>query len=304
MRQRARSPQDEFSALVEDAQTPGKRGGDVLAQAERRIALSEVRDAGSLGALHSRALHPRERASLGLRAGPIRDEPPRSPANTELMEAFLRGGSPRSVRSSGPARCSTRTSRGASSDSIRCSESSRAPPAARGGDHPRREAETRGRVDRRAEERADAVLRRRHVELRPLNELFGLNLVRSSTTPSRDTSVFRQILLRISGSHESLRATYTRRFGARRWAAHSFYADEGPARRGAGREASPPEERRARGPTEPARDRTRPKRSSRHRHRPAPKPAKPKPKSHRRDRPDLEEFDKALHTKPSEKDSS
>ena len=140
-------------------------------------------------------------------------------------------------------------------------------------------------------------------QLRPLNELFGLNLVAIFDDAFARTSVFRQILLRLSGRHESLRATYTRRFGPRGGQRLS-YADEGPARRGAGREASPPEDETGTRSHGTGNRSHKAETVSRHRHRPAPKPAKPKPKSREQIDQIWSEFDKALHTKPSEKDSS
>ncbi|HKJ85088.1 MAG TPA: hypothetical protein VKA06_03380, partial [Spirochaetia bacterium] len=63
--------------------------------------------------------------------------------------------------------------------------------------------------------------------LLPLNELFGLSIVTIFDDAFASASVFRQLLLRLSGRHESLRATYTRRFGPRPQQRTSF-ADEGP----------------------------------------------------------------------------
>ncbi|MFW5788571.1 MAG: hypothetical protein ACOCW3_01410 [Spirochaetota bacterium] len=142
-------------------------------------------------------------------------------------------------------------------------------------------------------------------QLRPFNELFGLSLVAIFDDAFAQTSVFRQILLRLSGRHESLRATYTRRFGPR-GATRLSYADERPAHRGTGggREVSPPEDEvgiRSRGTGNRSH---RAKTVSRRRHRPAPGPAKPKPKSREQIDRIWSEFDKALHTKPSEKDPS
>ncbi len=142
-------------------------------------------------------------------------------------------------------------------------------------------------------------------QLKPLNELFGLNIVAIFDDAFAQTSVFRQILLRLSGRHESLTATYTRRFGPRAKPRPSFVDDgAAPGRAGAGgRESSAPagdEGMRVRGTGNRSH---KPETISQRRHRPPPKPSRPKPKSREQIDQIWSEFDKALHTKPSEEDS-
>lgn len=129
--------------------------------------------------------------------------------------------------------------------------------------------------------------------LRPLNELFGLSIVTIFDDAFASTSVFRQLFLRISGRHESLRANYTRRFGPRPQQRAAF-VEEAPQERNAATHASGI-------PEEPPGLRSR---GSGARHRARAKPAKPKPKSHHEIEQIWQDFDKALHTRPSKEDPS
>lgn len=143
-------------------------------------------------------------------------------------------------------------------------------------------------------------------QLKTLNELFGLNIVAIFDDAFARTSVFRQILLRLSGRHESLRATYTRRFGPR-GKPRASYADAGPAAspasEGGRDDSAPPDDAgmRIRGTGNRSH---KPDTISERRRRPPPKPAKPKPKSREQIDKIWSEFDKALHTKPSREDPS
>jgi len=138
--------------------------------------------------------------------------------------------------------------------------------------------------------------------LLPLSELFGLSIVAIYDEAFANTSVFRQVLLRISGRHESLRANYTRRFGPRPRQRLSFtdgetrdrnlseagnaIPEESPGLRTRGERA-----RHSRAETVPG---TRPRAQK--------KPAAPRPKSHHEIEQIWQDFDRALHTKPSKKD--
>lgn len=144
-------------------------------------------------------------------------------------------------------------------------------------------------------------------QLKPLAELFELNIVAIFDDAFARTNVFRQILLRLSGRHESLRATYTRRFGPGRTPRLSYADDGAAAFRGAGgREVSPPSAdtgTRVRGTGNRS---SKPETVSPRHRRPSPsaKPTKPKPKSREQIDQIWSEFDKALHTKPSKEDPS
>lgn len=140
-------------------------------------------------------------------------------------------------------------------------------------------------------------------ELKPLCELLGLSIVGIYDEAFARTSVFRQILLRLSGRHESLRATYTRRFGARPRSAHLNVSSGLPPGRAAadGPGLHEPPGVRAGGRSGAA---DRPETASTRRRRPAPRPARPKTKSRDEIEQVWQEFGKALHTKPSEEDPS
>ncbi|MFW6232306.1 MAG: hypothetical protein ACOC37_04555, partial [Spirochaetota bacterium] len=132
--------------------------------------------------------------------------------------------------------------------------------------------------------------------LRSLNELFALNIVQIYDVAFGRVGVLRQILLRLSGRHESLRATYIRRFGPRR--DRISFADDaaGPPRGRSGSDAGPDDTgTRLRGTGN--RD-YQPQTVKPQRHRPAPRPSKPRFKSPREIDEIWSEFDKALHTKP------
>ncbi len=141
-------------------------------------------------------------------------------------------------------------------------------------------------------------------ELKPLAELLDLSIVAIYDEALTNTGVFRQILLRLSGRHESLRATYTRRFGPRSKPTSSSAVEDGAGGR---RAASPAAARH-----EPPGTRTggrggpvgRAESASTRRRRPPPAPGKPKAKSRDEIEQIWNEFGKALHTKPSEEDSS
>ena len=139
--------------------------------------------------------------------------------------------------------------------------------------------------------------------LRPLTEILGLDVVRVFDDAFAGVGVLKQILFRISGRHESLRATYVRRFGTRSrgrsvgtpagtpvLSGDEIPAAEMPAAgasRPSGRTGSPQ-------PTQAASSRTR---------RPA-TPRKPKPKTRREIEQIWQEFDKAINTRPSKESSS
>ncbi len=139
-------------------------------------------------------------------------------------------------------------------------------------------------------------------ELKPLCELLDLSIVAIYDEAFARAGVFRQILLRLSGRHESLRATYTRRFGARARSAPRDAAQEALTRRagGDGPGSDSPGER-AVGRSDPA---GRPAATPARRSRPAPRPPRPRGKSRDEIEQIWQEFGKALHTKPSDKDSS
>ena len=140
-------------------------------------------------------------------------------------------------------------------------------------------------------------------ELKPLCELFGLSIVAIYDEAFARTSVLRQILLRLSGRHESLRATYTRRFGARPRAMSRSAAEEALTGRAAadGGGLHDPPGVRAGGRSGPA---DQPETPRAQRHVPARRPVRPKAKSRNEIEQIWREFGKALHTKPSEEDPS
>lgn len=143
--------------------------------------------------------------------------------------------------------------------------------------------------------------------LKPLNELLSLNLVQIFDDAFARIGVLRQLFLRISGRYESLRANYIRRFGPRS-ASRPAYPDEGegdtnvPEPHAAETEGSQDLAGvRVRGGSDRPRrvERTRPGR-----HRTAPRQAGRKAKSPNEIERIWKDFDKALRSKPSEKDSS
>ncbi len=140
--------------------------------------------------------------------------------------------------------------------------------------------------------------------LRPLSELFGLSIVTVFDDAFASTSVFRQLFLRISGRHESLRANYTRRFGPRPQQRAAFAGEPSPDRGTARSAGGMPEEPPGLKSHGSGARSSRPEKTSRSRHRPRPGPAKPKPKSHQEIEQIWQDFDKALHTKPSKEDPS
>jgi len=135
-------------------------------------------------------------------------------------------------------------------------------------------------------------------ELLPAIELFDLDLVAMFDTAFGRINVFRQLILRLSGRHDSLRRNYLRRFGTR--STRLSYADDGePVAPGGGRtrtesQDAPGLRTRGTGPRGHEPDTVTPQR------RPStPKsPPKPKIKSPRELDRAWQDFDEALRIKP------
>jgi hypothetical protein len=146
--------------------------------------------------------------------------------------------------------------------------------------------------------------------LKPLKDLLDLSIVTIFDNAFARVGVLRQIILRISGRHESLRATYARRFGR---AAHSrtssAAADDAEtttgldATRGGFGGHTESETVRERG-SGGSRETSRGGSARSHRRRADSRQVKPRPKSRDEIERIWKDFDKALHTKPSEKESS
>lgn len=137
--------------------------------------------------------------------------------------------------------------------------------------------------------------------LRPIAELLGLDVVAIFDDAFARVGVLRQIFLRISGRHESLRASYVRRFGPRR-PRLSLAGERVPPDgvRGGSSAQSDDVGLRARGTGNRgyrAETMGRPRRVSAY-------PSRPKPKSKKEIDESWQEFNKALHTRPSEEDFS
>ncbi|MFW6289309.1 MAG: hypothetical protein ACOC2Q_05955, partial [Spirochaetota bacterium] len=298
--------QDEFSALVEETQT---RLGSAAATFSRRLQdeLLSPRPRRKLARvlyLHGLYIHGARVRSVFEQA---RSEMGRRLTNqyTELMEAFLRGRTPEVGEIFG--------SRDVLNQDIERRVERQHPLLGELIARPQLLAEgiiqdaKQRRENISTEELKGVLAGYFNVDssaLLPLNELFGLSIVTIFDDAFAGTSVFRQLFLRISGRHESLRANYTRRFGPRAQP-RPAYAGEGSREANAVRPASrvfeEPPQLRSRG-TEgrSPRPESPPGRRSR-----APKrPAKPKPKSRHEIEQIWQDFDKALHTRPSEEDPS
>ena len=141
--------------------------------------------------------------------------------------------------------------------------------------------------------------------LRPLNEILDIHVVDIFDAAFAHISVLKQIILRISGRHESLRATYVRRFGLRApWRRSAAAVSAGSLSTGVNPASSSEETAAERAAQSPGRMRS-PERAplagSRTRRLDASR--KPKPKTRREIEQIWQEFDKAIHTRPS-KDGS
>ena len=143
-------------------------------------------------------------------------------------------------------------------------------------------------------------------ELLPVTELLDLDLVAMFDAAFGRLNVFRQLILRLSGRHESLRRSYLRRFGTR--GRRFSYADDdglvapGGGRARAERQDAPGIRTRGTGPRDHEPETVTPE----HRHRTAKPPPKPKIKTPRELDRAWKDFDQALRIKPgpSEDDSS
>jgi hypothetical protein len=127
--------------------------------------------------------------------------------------------------------------------------------------------------------------------LRPASELFDLDIVGVYDAAYGRLNVFRQLMLRISGRHESLRRSYVRRFGPAR--SRVSYADDG--------DAGPPQggrTRTERGDAPGIRVRGAGSRAGRHgaAARTGGRPPKPKPRSAQEVDRAWKDFDQAIHT--------
>jgi hypothetical protein len=134
--------------------------------------------------------------------------------------------------------------------------------------------------------------------LRPLVDILDMNVVGIFDRAFAHISVLRQIFLRISGRHESLRATYVRRFGVSRCGGRKTRTQSRPL--------SPADERAADGETHPI-GRYTPTEESKGAASRAPKQAsahRQKPKSRNEIEQIWQEFDKAIHTRSSKERSS
>jgi hypothetical protein len=136
-------------------------------------------------------------------------------------------------------------------------------------------------------------------ELLPTGELFDLDLVAMFDTAFGRVNVFRQLILRLSGRHDSLRRNYVRRFGSR--GKRTSYADDGDAGApGGGRtrtegKDAPGVRIKGTGPRDHE-----PKEVESRRRASVPKlPPKPRMKSLREVDRAWTDFDEALHTKPT-----
>ncbi|MBU8914321.1 MAG: hypothetical protein KOO61_09890 [Spirochaetales bacterium] len=135
-------------------------------------------------------------------------------------------------------------------------------------------------------------------ELLPATEIFRLDLVAMLDTAFGRINVFRQLILRLSGRHDSLRRNYLRRFGTR-GGRFSYANDGGPVAPGGGRTRAESQETpglrtRGTGPRGHEPETVTPQRRSS-----VPKPPpKPKIKSpHELDKA-WQDFDEALRIKP------
>lgn len=135
-------------------------------------------------------------------------------------------------------------------------------------------------------------------ELLPPHELFAIDLVPVFDAAFARLNVFRQLLLRISGRHESLRRNYLRRFGPGR--KRISYADEGgPVAPGGGRTRTeksdvPGVRTQGTGNRDYEPETVKPGR------RVKPSPQKPRVKSPREVDRAWRDFDEALHTKSTD----
>ena len=139
-------------------------------------------------------------------------------------------------------------------------------------------------------------------ELLPASELFDLDLVGVFDAAFGRVNVFRQLILRLSGRHDSLRRNYVRRFGNR--GRRLSYADAGDAGAPAGgRTRTEPQDTpgvRTKG-TGPRTHDPKTTRTQRGPSVPMP-PPKPKIKSPRELDRAWTDFNQALHTKPAPAD--
>jgi hypothetical protein len=140
-------------------------------------------------------------------------------------------------------------------------------------------------------------------QLLPLNQLLGIDIVAIFDDAYSNTSVFRQLFLRLSGRHESLRANYVRRFGPRR------------SRKRMDAESAPPAGARSGSPGPGDQSGTRTRGTGNRSHKPetikrdrpqriSATPSRPRAKSPREIDQVWEEFSQAIHTKPSKEDPS
>ncbi|MFP4113069.1 MAG: hypothetical protein ACOC2Y_01905 [Spirochaetota bacterium] len=139
--------------------------------------------------------------------------------------------------------------------------------------------------------------------LKPLNELLALNVAAMFDAAFARVGVLRQIFLRLSGRYESLRSSYSRRFGTSNRSAGSLGALDRTGSR-ASRVSSLPSDGPlpddAPGTYETGSGARGSGGTASSRRRSAPRPARPRPKSRQEIDRIWKDFDKALHTKPSE----
>ncbi|TVQ26871.1 MAG: hypothetical protein EA382_04725 [Spirochaetaceae bacterium] len=138
-------------------------------------------------------------------------------------------------------------------------------------------------------------------QLRPIADLLELNVVELFDSAYHRLSVLRQLLMRLSGRHESLRNSYERRFGPRRAGSRSPSSAPteagGPIGSTAGAERNDARElagTRVRGTGK----RSSPAEQSRRAGRAPSAPQKPRPKSAKEIEAVWQEFGNALHSKP------
>ncbi|MFW5684997.1 MAG: hypothetical protein ACOC1I_09100, partial [Spirochaetota bacterium] len=288
--------QDEFSALVEDAQSRLEKGAIQFSKRLQDEVLSPraKRRLPRILYIHGLYIHgSRVRTTFEKGRQEISERLARE--YTELMEAFLRGRSPEIGE--------IWSSRELFNEDIARRVERQHPLVSELLARPQMLAEA---VIQDAKQRREGVSTEElkgvlaayfNVEssaVRPLHELFEVNLVDIFDAAFAGIGVFRQIFLRIAGRYESLRATYIRRFGPRSQPRLSFAGDQHPSA-GAGRSAGPG--------GEPAGTRTRgtgnrshrPETTNAERRRASPPPPpKPRRKSHDEIEQIWKDFDKAL----------
>ena len=138
-------------------------------------------------------------------------------------------------------------------------------------------------------------------QLLPLATLLGIDVVAIFDEAYANTSVFRQIFLRISGRHESLRGNYVRRFGPRRDARLRYDGESSPPRGGRSRTGGRDEQAgtRTRGTGNRGHSAETVKREQNRR---PPAPPKPRVKSPQEIDKSWDEFSDALNARPANGD--